>query len=141
MASTKDNKGAAASARGRVARGKGASNGKAKRAPKPRAKSAGAAGSNGAKRSLQVLSEERVQVPCLTCALCCTYIALEIDAPDTAKGASEVLWYLYHDRVTVYYDPDEGDDGWHVQPRGAVPGFQSFAQIANFGIHIHCEIG
>jgi Fe-S-cluster containining protein len=51
-------------------------------------------------------------VPCLTCALCCSYIAVAIDAPNTVKAATEILWHLYHDHVSVYRD---GDDEWMVQ--------------------------
>jgi uncharacterized protein len=52
------------------------------------------------------------QVPCLTCALCCTYIAVAIDAPGSVRAATEILWHLYHDHVSVYRD---SDDEWMVQ--------------------------
>lgn len=52
------------------------------------------------------------QVGCLTCALCCTYIAVAIDAPDSVRAATEILWHLYHDHVSVYRD---SDDEWMVQ--------------------------
>ena len=70
---------------------------------------------NGAAgRSLPVLGEEpgRAPIPCLDCGLCCTYIAVEIEAPTTVRRATEILWYLYHDRVSVYWDEDED---WMVQ--------------------------
>jgi len=51
-------------------------------------------------------------VPCLTCGLCCTYIAVAIDAPDTVRAATEIMWHLYHDHVSVYRD---SDDEWMVQ--------------------------
>jgi Fe-S-cluster containining protein len=54
----------------------------------------------------------RVQVPCLTCALCCTYVAVEISAPSSVRTATEILWYLYHERVSVYCG---SDDEWFVQ--------------------------
>ena len=54
----------------------------------------------------------RSQVPCLTCALCCSYIAVAIDAPDSVRSATEILWHLYHDHVSVYRD---SDDEWMVQ--------------------------
>jgi Fe-S-cluster containining protein len=57
-------------------------------------------------------SMERAPVPCLTCGLCCTYIAVAIDGPDTVKHATEILWHLYHDHVSVYRD---SDDEWMVQ--------------------------
>jgi Fe-S-cluster containining protein len=71
-----------------------------------------AAAPTRAKRKLQVLSEQRTTVPCLSCALCCTYIAVAIDGPINAKAASEILWHLYHRDVSVYRD---GDDEWMVQ--------------------------
>lgn len=55
---------------------------------------------------------ERKQVGCLSCALCCSYIAVAIDGPDTVKAATEILWHLYHDYVTVYRD---SEDEWMVQ--------------------------
>jgi Fe-S-cluster containining protein len=55
---------------------------------------------------------ERAPVPCLTCGLCCTYIAVAIDGPDSVKAATEILWHLYHDHVSVYRD---SDDEWMVQ--------------------------
>lgn len=55
---------------------------------------------------------ERRQVGCLECGLCCTYIALEIDPPTTPNRATQVLWYLYHERVSVYWD---NEDDWVVQ--------------------------
>jgi uncharacterized protein len=52
------------------------------------------------------------RVPCLKCGLCCTYIAVAIDAPDSVKSATEILWHLYHDHVSIYRD---SDDEWMVQ--------------------------
>lgn len=54
----------------------------------------------------------RQPVGCLTCGLCCTYIAVAIDGPINAKAASEILWHLYHDGISIYRD---GDDEWMVQ--------------------------
>jgi Fe-S-cluster containining protein len=54
----------------------------------------------------------RNPVGCLTCGLCCTYIAVAIDGPISAKAATEILWHLYHDGISVYRD---GDDEWMVQ--------------------------
>jgi len=55
---------------------------------------------------------EREPIGCLTCALCCSYIAVAIDGPDSVKAATEILWHLYHDYVSVYRD---SDDEWMVQ--------------------------
>lgn len=62
-------------------------------------------------RSLPVLGARTGAVPCLTCALCCTYVAIEIDGPDTVRAATDILFYLYHDQVSVYVEEDE----WIVQ--------------------------
>lgn len=56
--------------------------------------------------------QEREPIGCLTCALCCSYIAVAIDGPDSVKSATEILWHLYHDYVSVYRD---SDDEWMVQ--------------------------
>jgi uncharacterized protein len=64
-----------------------------------------------AKVRLPVVAE-RKPVGCLTCGLCCTYIAVSIDGPISAKAASEILWHLYHDGISIYRD---GDDEWMVQ--------------------------
>jgi Fe-S-cluster containining protein len=64
-----------------------------------------------AARRLPILSDSRRQVPCLSCALCCTYVAVEIDGPSSVRSATDILWYLYHGRVSIYVD----DEGWMVQ--------------------------
>jgi Fe-S-cluster containining protein len=48
---------------------------------------------------------------CAQCGLCCTYLAIEIDGPTTVKRATELLWYLYHEHVSLYLN----DDAWMVQ--------------------------
>ncbi|MFT3925341.1 MAG: YkgJ family cysteine cluster protein [Myxococcales bacterium] len=63
-------------------------------------------------RRLPVVPAERAPVGCLTCALCCSYIAVEIDGPSSVKSATEILWHLYHHQVSVYRDTD---DEWVVQ--------------------------
>lgn len=45
-------------------------------------------------------------IPCLECGRCCTYVAVGINAPRTPRYASDVLWYLYHERVSVHRDLD-----------------------------------
>jgi Fe-S-cluster containining protein len=57
-------------------------------------------------------ASNRKQVGCLSCALCCSYIAVAIDGPVSVKAATEILWHLYHDHVSVYRD---SDDEWMVQ--------------------------
>ncbi|MET0389958.1 MAG: YkgJ family cysteine cluster protein [Polyangiales bacterium] len=48
---------------------------------------------------------------CTACGLCCTYVAIETDGPDTVKQATQLLWYVYHEGVSLYAN---GDD-WMVQ--------------------------
>ena len=60
-------------------------------------------------RRLPVVSQ--AAIPCLSCSLCCHYVAVEIDGPNTLRGATEILWYMYHPGVSVYVDEDE----WMVQ--------------------------
>ena len=50
-------------------------------------------------------------IPCLSCSLCCNYVAVEIDGPGSVRGATEILWYLYHGGVSAYVDDGE----WMVQ--------------------------
>lgn len=51
------------------------------------------------------------QIPCLSCGHCCTYVAVGVNAPTSPRYASDMLWYLYHEHVTVHRDVD-GD--WSV---------------------------
>jgi Fe-S-cluster containining protein len=66
---------------------------------------------NGGKSSSPPRPPARVPVPCLQCGLCCKYVAIEIERPSTLKRATEILWYLYHEGISVYRDGDE----WTVQ--------------------------
>jgi Fe-S-cluster containining protein len=45
-------------------------------------------------------------VPCTSCAKCCTYVGVGINAPRNLRYATDVLWYLYHENVTVHRDSD-----------------------------------
>jgi len=66
------------------------------------------------KVNLPVLQEPPApgRVSCLQCAKCCTYVAIGINAPTTPKLATEVLWHLYHQGVSVCRD-EAGE--WYVQ--------------------------
>jgi Fe-S-cluster containining protein len=55
---------------------------------------------------LPVLRSAGPLVECTECALCCTYVAVGINAPTTPRLATDVLWYLYHEHVYVYVDED-----------------------------------
>lgn len=48
---------------------------------------------------------------CTVCAKCCTYVAVGVEPPRSLKGASDLLWYLYHRDVTLYID---GEGEWSV---------------------------
>jgi Fe-S-cluster containining protein len=52
------------------------------------------------------------RVSCLQCARCCTYVAVGINGPTNPKLATEILWHLYHEGVSVCRD-EAGD--WYVQ--------------------------
>ena len=52
---------------------------------------------------LPLLQKESAH-PCFNCAKCCTYVAIEIDAPTTPKEYDYLVWYLYHPGVTAFVD-------------------------------------
>jgi Fe-S-cluster containining protein len=43
-------------------------------------------------------------IPCTRCAKCCTYVGVGINAPHSVRYATDVLWYLYHENVSVHRD-------------------------------------
>jgi uncharacterized protein len=64
---------------------------------------------------LPLYSEAKVEKPkeatCTSCGLCCSYVAIEVDTPKTVKQATMMLWYLYHEGVSLYVNEDD----WMVQ--------------------------
>jgi Fe-S-cluster containining protein len=64
------------------------------------------------RKRLPLLSNGRRQVPCMGCGVCCTYVAIEIDPPTTLRRAPQLLWFLYHDQISIYADPN-GE--WYIQ--------------------------
>ena len=60
---------------------------------------------------LPVLQAKATLVPCTECARCCRYVGVGINAPTTPRLATDVLWYLYHENVSVYRD-EQGE--WSV---------------------------
>jgi Fe-S-cluster containining protein len=54
---------------------------------------------------------EKALVECTRCGKCCTYVSIEINAPTSARYATDALWYLYHDKVSLYID---GMGEWSV---------------------------
>jgi Fe-S-cluster containining protein len=51
------------------------------------------------------------EILCDKCAaLCCRYIALPIDNPDTAKDYDYVRWYLVHENIVVFIEKKQ----WYI---------------------------
>ena len=48
--------------------------------------------------------EKQSDHPCFECVQCCTYVAIEIDTPTTMKEYDYIVWYLYHENVSVFVD-------------------------------------
>ena len=44
-------------------------------------------------------------------ALCCSYFALEIDAPDEPDDFENLRWYIIHEDIQIFVD----DDIWYLQ--------------------------
>jgi uncharacterized protein len=51
------------------------------------------------------------EASCTSCGLCCSYVAIEVDTPKTVKQATMLLWYVYHEGVSLYVNEDD----WMVQ--------------------------
>ena len=49
---------------------------------------------------------------CHGCSLCCEYVAVDIDKPETKTDCDDIIWLLLHKNVWVYID-DKND--WYVQ--------------------------
>jgi uncharacterized protein len=50
---------------------------------------------------------------CTECkALCCRYVALEIDEPTCKKDWDHIFWYLHHQNIRIFIDHD-GD--WMIE--------------------------
>ena len=51
------------------------------------------------------------EVLCEKCAgLCCRYIALPIEKPETKSDFEDVRWYLAHEGISVFVEDDE----WYI---------------------------
>tara|TARA_Y100000034_G_scaffold132101_1_gene194293 strand:+ start:126 stop:521 length:396 start_codon:yes stop_codon:yes gene_type:complete len=59
------------------------------------------------------ISDEKSKDLCAGCSLCCEYICVEIDKPETKSDYDEIIWMLLHQNVWVYVDAEE--DEWYVQ--------------------------
>ena len=58
---------------------------------------------------LRMLTPPPALLPCTECGQCCTYVGIGINAPTTPRFATDILWYLYHERLYVYRDGDRFD--------------------------------
>ena len=49
---------------------------------------------------------------------CCSMVVIEIDTPVNKDDYDDILWYLYHPGVTVFYEEDEDnpkEDQWNIR--------------------------
>jgi len=54
---------------------------------------------------------------CEDCGDCCTYVAAEIDAPESTKDHEQIMKYLFHEQVRVFVETDDDDDEetWFIE--------------------------
>ena len=88
----------------------------------------------------------KAPVACLECGRCCTYVAVGVNAPRNLRYATDVLWYLYHDKVSVHLD---GDGEWsvvfetrcrHLQPDLMCATYPTRPQICREFDNTSCEV-
>jgi Fe-S-cluster containining protein len=60
---------------------------------------------------LPLVQDAKELVECTSCGQCCTYVGIGINAPSRPRYATDILWYLYHEKVYVYVD---GAREWSV---------------------------
>ena len=53
----------------------------------------------------------RIFKNCTECGKCCTYVSVGINGPTSVDNVTDMLWYLYHQDVSLYRD---GDGEWSV---------------------------
>ena len=56
--------------------------------------------------------EKQSDHPCFQCVECCTYVAIEIDTPTTMKEYDYIVWYLYHQGVSIFVD---WESNWYIK--------------------------
>jgi Fe-S-cluster containining protein len=56
--------------------------------------------------------EKESDHPCFQCVQCCTYVAIEIDTPTTMKEYDYIVWYLYHQGVSIFVD---WEGAWYIK--------------------------
>ena len=53
-----------------------------------------------------------ITIACDHCtAVCCQYLALPLDEPETPRDFDDIRWYLMHEGITVFVE----DGDWYVQ--------------------------
>jgi Fe-S-cluster containining protein len=77
---------------------------------------------------LPVVQARPEPVSCTSCGRCCTYVGVGINSPSRPRYATDILWYLYHENVSVYRD---GDGEWSVH-------FES--RCRNLGADLLCGV-
>jgi Fe-S-cluster containining protein len=65
---------------------------------------------------LRVVQDTPPLVECTSCAQCCTYVGIAIDAPSRPRWATDILWHLYHERTYIYLDGN-GEWSMHFESR------------------------
>lgn len=61
---------------------------------------------------LPIVTGEVAEPPCHLCpAICCNYIAVEIDKPTSKSEFEQIRWYLMHEKIHVFVDEGE----WFLQ--------------------------
>ncbi len=58
------------------------------------------------------LSAAQCMTLCSGCQRCCTYVAVEVDAPDVPWMYDQYIWLLYHKNIWMYV---EKGNHWYVQ--------------------------
>jgi Fe-S-cluster containining protein len=48
---------------------------------------------------------------CPSCTKCCRYVAVGIDPPDSIRRISTILWFLYHNSISIY---QSHDNDWFI---------------------------
>ena len=56
--------------------------------------------------------EKQSDHPCFECVRCCAYVAIEIDTPTTMKEYDYIVWYLYHQGVSIFVD---WEGAWYIK--------------------------
>ena len=57
-------------------------------------------------------SDEENKRLCEGCSICCEHICMEIDKPTTKDELHDILWYLMHQDVIVFFDDE---DDWFIE--------------------------